>query len=81
LSKENYKDWFKCAKVKIKEKGVYYSIESNKTEYIWIYRKGGAVDVSRKGKPDMEKATIIISIIDNNKVNNLINKFERIGGL
>jgi len=33
LFKENYEDWFRYARVKIKKKRVYYSIESNRTEY------------------------------------------------
>jgi len=76
LFKKNYKDWFRCTEVKIKGKGVYYSIESNRTEYAWIHREGEAVGVSRKGKPDMEKATIITNTTNNSEVNNFINKFE-----
>jgi len=81
LFKENYENWFKCIKVKIKGKKAYYSIESNRTKYIWIYRERGAANINRKGKPDMEKVIIIIDIINNSKVDNLINKFERIKGL
>jgi len=76
LFKKNYEDWFRRAGVKIKGKGAYYSIELSRTEYIWIHREGGAADISREGKPDTEKATIIISTIDNSKVNNFINKFK-----
>jgi len=50
-------------------------IESNKTEYTWIYRKEGAANVSRKRKPDTEKTTTT-SITNNSEVDNLINKFE-----
>jgi len=50
-------------------------------EYTWIYKKRKTTDINRKGKPDMEKVTIIINIIDNSKINNFINKFKRIKGL
>jgi len=50
LFKENYKNWFRCIRVKIKRKRVYYSIELSRTEYIWIYRKGKAAGVNREGK-------------------------------
>jgi len=75
LFKENYKDWFKCVKVKIKGKEVYYSIESSKMEYIWIYRKGGAVGDSRKGK------TTISTNTDISEIDNLTSKFKQIRGL
>jgi len=80
LFKENYEDWFKRIGVKIKKKGVYYSIESSRTEYAWIHKEGGAAGVSREGKPDTEKA-IITSITDNSEVDNFINKFEQMRGL
>jgi len=75
LSKENYKDWFKCAKVKIKEKGAYYSIKLSKTEYVWIYKEERAAEDSRKEK------TIIPTNINISGINNLTSKFERIGDL
>jgi len=81
LFKENYENWFRCTGVKIKEKGVYYSIESSRTEYTWIHRERRAAGISRKGKPDMEKAIIIINTIDNSEVNNFTNKFEQMGDL
>jgi len=81
LFKENYKDWFNCIKVKIKEKRAYYSIESNRTEYTWIYKRRRAAGVNREGKPDMEKATTITSTINNNEVDNLISKFEQMEDL
>jgi len=80
LFKKNYKDWFKRAEVKIKGKGAYYSIESSRTKYIWIHKKGGAADVNKKGKPNTEKA-IIINTIDNSKVDNFTNKFKQMRGL
>ena len=36
LSRDNYEDWFRCTKVKVKSKGVFYTIETSKTEYAWI---------------------------------------------
>jgi len=75
LSKENYEDWFKCTKVKIKKKRVYYSIELNKTEYIWIHREKRAAKDSKKGK------TTIPTNININKVDNLTSKFKRIKDL
>ena len=33
LSRDNYEDWFRCAKVKVKSKGVFYIIEISKIEY------------------------------------------------
>jgi len=80
LFKENYKNWFRHARVKIKGKGVYYSIESSRTEYTWIYKEEKTVGISKERKPDTEKATTI-STINNSEVDNLINKFKQIRGL
>ena len=33
LSRDNYKDWFRRIKVKVKSKGVYYIIETSRIEY------------------------------------------------
>jgi len=75
LFKENYKNWFKYAGIKIKKKGAYYSIESSKTEYVWIYRKERAAGGSR------ERKTIIPMSINTSGVNNFTSKFEQMGGL
>jgi len=55
-------------------------IKSSRTEYTWIYKKGGAVNISREGKSDTEKA-IITNITDNSKIDNFINKFKQMKGL
>ena len=36
LSRDNYEDWFRCVKVKVKSKGVYYIIETSRIEYAWV---------------------------------------------
>jgi len=70
LFRENYKDWFRHAGVKIKGKGAYYSIELSKIEYIWIYREGEAA------KDSKERKTTTPTSIDISKVDNLTSKFE-----
>jgi len=75
LFRENYEDWFRYTKVKIKKKKAYYSIELNKTKYIWIYREGGVAKSSREGKTTIPTNTNI------SRVDNLISKFEQIKGL
>jgi len=74
LFKKNYKNWFRCIKVKIKGKEAYYSIESNKTEYIWIYKKRETTGNNR------EKKTTIPTNINISRIDNLISKFKRIKG-
>ncbi len=71
LTRENYKDWFRRAQVKVKSKGVYYVFEQSRTEYAWIPREGGAVG---EGKSETT-ATPTASGIDN-----LTSQFERLGG-
>jgi len=75
LFKENYKDWFRRAGVKIKKKGAYYSIESSKMEYIWIHKEKEAAGNSREGKTTTPTSTNI------SRVDNLTSKFEQIRGL
>jgi hypothetical protein len=33
ISRDNYEDWFRHAKVKIRGKGVFYVIETSNTKY------------------------------------------------
>jgi len=75
LFRENYKDWFRRAGVKIKEKGAYYSIKLSKTEYVWIHREERAAGGSREGKTTTPTNT------DISRVDNLISKFEQMRGL
>jgi len=80
LFKENYKNWFRYIKVKIKGKKAYYSIELSRTEYTWIYKEKETANVNRKGKLNTKKA-ITTNITDNSKVDNFTNKFEQIKDL
>jgi len=74
LFRENYENWFKRTRVKIKKKGAYYSIDSNKTKYIWIYKEGKAAKDSKEGKTTIPTNTNI------SKIDNFTNKFKRIRG-
>lgn len=75
LTRENYEDWFRRAQVKIKGKGVFYTIKTSRVKYAWIQRVGGTTmgtlattTESRTGEGDAD-------------VNNITSQFERIGGV
>lgn len=68
VSRDNYEDWFRRAKVKIKGKGVYYTIEISRIEYAWIQREGGI------------KSSAPSSTAESSEVDNVTSQFERLGG-
>jgi len=68
ISRDNYEDWFRRAKVKVRGKGVFYAIETSRTEYAWIQREGGA-------KISTPSSTGAVSDVDD-----ITNQFERLGG-
>lgn len=71
LTRDNYEDWFRRAKVKIKSKGVFYTIETTRTEFAWIQREGGV----KQAIPTLASETSSSSTIDG-----ITSGFERIGG-
>ncbi|KAI1521466.1 hypothetical protein PtrCC142_012156 [Pyrenophora tritici-repentis] len=40
LTKENHEKWFRNNKLKLKGKGIFYTIEVTKHAYAWIARHG-----------------------------------------
>jgi hypothetical protein len=68
VSRDNYEDWFRRAKIKIKSKGAYYTIETSRTEYAWIQREGGT------------KSSASSSTLTSSEVDNITSQFERLGG-
>jgi hypothetical protein len=68
INRDNYEDWFRRAKIKIKSKGVYYTVETSRTEYAWIQREGS----TRNNESELTLAS--------SEVDNLTSQFERLGG-
>lgn len=69
LSRECYEDWFRRAKVKVKSKGVFYTIETTRTEFAWIPREGG-----------IKSQTPASETPSDSTVDDITNAFERLGG-
>jgi hypothetical protein len=75
LSRENHEDWFRRARIKIKGKGIFYTVETSRTEYAWINREGGAA-----GTPATTDTTSSRTGEGDKGVENITSQFERIGG-
>ncbi|KAF7565150.1 hypothetical protein PtrM4_045840 [Pyrenophora tritici-repentis] len=46
LTKENHEKWFRNNKLKLKGKGIFYTIEVTKHAYAWIARHGAGTSTS-----------------------------------
>lgn len=79
LTRENHEDWFRRARVKIMGKGVHYAIETSRTEYAWIHRKGGTTTTAAAaGTPNTDGSSTTTESVPG--INNLTSQFERMGG-
>jgi hypothetical protein len=72
LTKENCEKWFHNNKLKLKGKGIFYTIEVTKHAYAWIARLGAGTSTST--------ATTTPTPADFGYAAELASDFERLGG-
>ncbi|KAI1510786.1 Retrotran-gag-2 domain containing protein [Pyrenophora tritici-repentis] len=78
LTKENHEKWFRNNKLKLKGKGIFYTIEVTKHAYAWIARHGAGTSTSTANTSQDPAGTV--NPTEQASVLGLTSDFERLGG-
>ena len=79
LTKENHEKWFRNSKLKLKGKGIFYTIEVTKHAYAWISRPGAGTSTSTATTP--QDPANVANGVEQASVLGLTSDFERLGGI
>lgn len=78
LTKENHEKWFRNSKLKLKGKGIFYTIEVTKHAYAWIARLGAGTSTSTA--TTTPTPADIGYAAEQESIRDLASDFERLGG-